>query len=70
MAAPDESEGEEDALRPGRCDETSLCGQRSTKLTPVYFRRADWGRLAGKPLSAKIALDNVQSLPVSTPHAL
>ena len=70
LTEPGDSEGEEDALRPSRRDSwdvspsLSQYQRSSAKFTPVYFRQAnDWCSCTRRPLTSKIALDSIHSLP-------
>ena len=70
LTEPGDSEGEEDALRPSRRDSWDVSPSRSqyqrssTKFTPVYFRQAnDWCSCTRRPLTSKVALDSIHSLP-------
>ena len=65
LMAADDSDNEEDALRPNGSDESSpsRLHARRDRQTPVYFRKAgDWCSCTRRPITAKVALDGVCSL--------
>lgn len=70
MLSPEESDSEEAALHPSRRDSDSSFLEQihsrrpSNRLTPVIYRNATgWCSCARRPLTSKVALEHVNSLP-------
>ena len=68
VSAQDDSESEEERLRPDRRKNASHVLPRDRRRcdarTPIYFRTADWSSCNHRPLVSSLVLKGIHSLPV------